>query len=149
MVVFSEINAALELLSKTANAISKLASIDPQIMRDLEELRNVVISATGREAELTRRIQELEQQVALKDMVYDPDSEASFDPSDTERKRPLCTRCLEEKNKRSSLHVEETASHCRICQAIYQSGAQKKAQEIQDRQFEEIANNTLRNKGFP
>lgn len=130
MVVFSEINAALELLSKTANAISKLASIDPQIVRDLEELRRLVITAIDREAELMLRVQELEQQLVPPNLIYDDDSGAHFDPSDMEKKRPFCTRCLEEKRLPLTLAVGEEASQCRSCGSKYQNAAQKRAEEF-------------------
>lgn len=147
--VISEVKAAVDLTKDIISAIKAAQNYDPSILESLDKLREKILDAQAAEMEFREKITEMEKELALKDMDYDPDSGVSFDPSDTEKKRQLCTRCLEEKKIKSSLRIESTASHCRICQEWYQSGAQKRAEEIQQSQNDELANARFRNAGWP
>lgn len=139
MVVFSELNAALELLKKAANAISKMGNIDPQIVRDLEELRRLVVSGIGREGELMLQIQKLEERLLPQTLSYDDDSGAYFSPSDTEKKQPYCTQCLEAHRLPLTLQVTDEYSQCSSCKTKYQSRVQKSAEQLRHSQLQRFA----------
>lgn len=139
MVVLSDESDKLDLLSEIADRRSKLVGIDPQIIKELEELQRLVTSPTGRETELMRRVQELERELVPAPLFPD-DSGAYSDPSDTKRKRLFCGPCFEKERLALPLEVTEEYSQCKSCGSKYQSQAQKRVEQERLDRFKEACN---------
>lgn len=138
--MISEVKAAVDLTKDIISAIKAAKNYDPVILDNLDKLREKILDAQVAEMELREKIAEMEKKLELKKKLFDQESGAFFDPADTNRERPFCARCLQEKQIESNLVYDEMGSQCRICKEIYRNAAQKRAEQERIDRFKEARN---------
>ena len=129
MGAISEIKSAVDLLQELTKYIKKSANYDPQVIQDLEGLRGKVLDAYSTEIELRQRINELEEQLAMRNLPYDADMAAYYQVTENGAKEFFCQKCLDVDRRQCRLQRMEHGHYCRACQEMYQTAAQRAAED--------------------
>lgn len=127
MGAISEIKSAVDLLQDVVKYIKKSANYDPQVIQDLEGLRGKILDAYSTEIELRQRLNELEEQLAMRQLPYDSDMAAYYKLADNGEKEFFCQRCADAERKLCRLQRMNHGCYCRACKEFYQTAEQKAA----------------------
>ena len=103
----SEAKDAVGLFKDILLTVKAMQNVDPRLMDQLKEFYGKLIELQKNESNLMERVNSLEEQGKLKDMIFSQEQGVFYMPYDVEKKQPFCHPCKVRFHRLSPLKINK------------------------------------------